>query len=155
MFNLSSTPLTGPVKMALILDDDLTAREALRHTLDTLGYQTQVASDVDVALDVLRASADTIALFFDVEAYEATLDGRDYVSLIGSLLEDRTLAHKHIFAVISSTPEDVEWTLGKALARLNITILRKPCAAPTIEAYLAMARGQLASDRLPQIASTY
>lgn len=155
MFDFTSQQFAGPVKLALILDDDITAREALRHTLATLGYEARFATDVDAALDALRTSTDTVALFFDVEAYEETLDGRGYASLIGSLLEDSTLAHQHLFAAISSTPDDVEWTLGKALARLNAPIFSKPCAADTIEAYLAAARGQPLSEPLLQTAPTF
>lgn len=139
MFDRTRRQPTWLVKTALILDDDSSEDNALRRMLGELGYETQVVTDASEALDVLRASADPIALLFDVEAYEETLDGRGYVTLIGALLEDPALAQRHIFAAISSSPEEVEWTLGKALARLHTPIFGKPCAA-TLEAYLTARR---------------
>ncbi len=127
-------------KMAIILDDDNNASAALRQMLQALGYETQALADAHMALDALRASIEPVALFFDVEAYGETLDGRGYASLIGALLAEPTLARKHIFAITSATADDVEWTLGKILDRLDMPVFSKPYDAFTIESYLALAR---------------
>lgn len=141
----------GPVKMALILDDDAAGSGALRRTLDALGYQVGVMTNANAALDALRASEEPVAVFFDVEAYEATLDGRGYAFLIGALLEDPELAHRHIFAVISSTADDVEWTLGKALDRLDAPVFSKPCSASALETFLIVAHGRVVPTPLPEV----
>ncbi len=139
----------GPVKVALILDDDAAGSGALRHTLVTLGYDARVMTDAEAALDALRASAEPVALFFSVEAYGATLDGQSYTYLIGTLLEDPALAQRHIYAVISYTADDVEWALGKALDRLNAPVFPKPCSASALETYLALVRGRMAPPPPP------
>ncbi len=133
-----SQPLE-PVKVVYILDEDRGASEALCDLLARSGYQTRMLGATAEALAALRASDGPCALFFNVEAYGQTLDGRGFASLIGALLEDPALARSHIFAVISSTPEDVEWALGKLLARLGAGVIGKPCDACTIEAYLTLA----------------
>lgn len=133
-------------KTAIILDDDMNASAALRHMLQALGYETQALVDAHVALDTLRASIEPVALFFDVEAYGETLDGRGYASLIGALLAEPALARKHIFAITSSTADDVEWALGKVLDRLDMPVFSKPYDAFTIESYLALAREPMAQS---------
>jgi CheY-like chemotaxis protein len=143
----------GPVKIVLILDDDAVGSEALQHTLDTLGYRTRVMSDADAALDTLRTSPEPVALFFDVEAPGGTLDGQSYTVLIGKLLEDETLASRHIYAVISSSAGEVEWALGKALDRLGAPVFSKPCAATALETYLALARGRMRPPSPPVVAT--
>jgi hypothetical protein len=140
---------TRPVKVALILDNDPTGSGALWQTLNALGYEARVVSDVDVALDTLRASEEQAAVFFNVEAYGATLDGQSYAFLIGALLSDSELAHRHIYAVISATADDVEWALGKALDRLGAPVFRKPCPATAIEAYLTLAGGKTPPSSVP------
>ncbi len=127
-------------KTAIILDDDVNASAALRQVLQALGYETQALTDAHVALDTLRSSIEPVALFFDVEAYGETLDGRGYASLIGALLAEPALARKHVFAITSATADDVEWTLGKVLDRLDMPVFSKPYDAFTIESYLALAR---------------
>ncbi len=143
----------GRVKAALILDDDVTESGKLRRLLDTLGYDARVMTDANAALDALHASAEPIAVFFDVEAYGETLDGQGYTFLIGALLEDPELARRHIYAIISSTADDVEWALGKALDRLNAPVFSKPCAATAVETYLALARGRMIPPPPPEIAT--
>lgn len=146
-----SQPLE-PVTTVYILDEDTQASEALCVALRRHGYRAQTLTSAAGALAMLRASRDVCALFFNVEAYGKTLDGRGFASLIGALLEDQALALAHIIAVISSTPEDVEWTLGKSLARLGARIIGKPCAASTIEAYVMLASGPLAQAPTPETA---
>lgn len=145
--------MTGPVTLALILDDDVAGSDALRQTLGVLGYEARVMTDADAALDMLRMSPTPIAMFFDVEAYGATLDGHSYAFLIGALLGDPALAHRHIFAVISSTADDVEWALGKALDRLGAPVFSKPCAASALETYLTMARKREIPPAPPEVAT--
>jgi hypothetical protein len=98
-----------------------------------------ISDDLDVALDVIRASAEPLAVFFDVEAPHETLAGDDFAGLIGSLLNERALVSKHIFAAISRMPRDVEITLGKVLNRLEIPLFAKPCDVVAIEHHLAHA----------------
>jgi CheY-like chemotaxis protein len=143
----------GPITVALILDDDAASSEALRRMLAALGYEAHVITDADAALDALRVSDTPMAVFFDVEAHGATLDGHSYAFLIGALLGDPALAHRHIYAVISSTADDVEWALGKALDRLGAPVFRKPCAATALETYLALARGRPVPPVAPEIAA--
>ncbi|HEX9035417.1 MAG TPA: response regulator [Ktedonobacterales bacterium] len=139
--DLSALP-AAPVTVVYILDDDRAAGEALRGTLGALGYQVTALSDAAMTLAALRASEERAALFFAVEAYGETLDGQGYASLIGALLEDPALARRHVFAVISSSAEDVDWTLGKALARLNTPVFSKPCDAATLDAFLSVAHAR-------------
>ncbi|HEU0027269.1 MAG TPA: hypothetical protein VFQ25_09155 [Ktedonobacterales bacterium] len=143
----------GPVTVALILDDDTAGSGALRQTLSALGYEARVAPDADAALDTLRMSAAPMALFFNVEAHGATLDGHSYAFLIGALLGDPALARRHIYAVISSTADDVEWALGKALDRLGAPIFHKPCGASALETYLALAGGRPIPPASPEVAT--
>lgn len=143
----------GPVKVVLILDDDVAGRGALRRTLDSLGYEARVMSDAGAALDALRTSVEPIALFFDVEARGATLDGQGYARLIGALLEDPPLAQRHVFAVISSTADDVDLTLGRTLNRLGAPVFDKPCSPHALEAYLALARGRAMEPALSPVAT--
>lgn len=143
----------GPVTVALILDDDAAGSEELRRTLGALGYEAHVITDTDAALDALRVSDTPMAVFFNVEAHGATLDGHGYAFLIGALLGDPALAHRHIYAVISSTADDVEWALGKALDRLDAPVFRKPCAATALETYLALARGRPMPPASPEVAT--
>lgn len=141
-------------KTAIVLDDDIRASATLRRMLQTLGYETQALTDAGVALDTVRASEKPVALFFDVEAYGETLDGRGYSSLIGVLLADPALARKHVFAITSATADDVEWTLGKVLDRLDMPVFSKPYDAFSIESYLTLARQPLmqpASEFTPTI----
>ena len=142
-----------PVKVALILDNDTAGSSALQRTLDTLGYDARVITDADAALDALRASAEPVALFFDVEARGATLDGQSYAFLIGALLEDQSLAQRHVFAVISASADDVDMALGKLLNRLGAPLFDKPCAPRALEAYLALARGRVASQPQSEVAT--
>lgn len=131
--------LPAPVKVVFILDEDTAASAALREELAWRDYRVQTFDDASEALDALRASDDGSAMLFDVEAYGATLDGRGFASLIGVLLRDPALARSHYFAVISSTPDEVNGALGKTLERLGAPIFRKPCVAASIEGYLAFA----------------
>lgn len=141
-------------KTAIVLDDDSRASATLRRMLQTLGYETQALTDALVALDAVRASDEPVALFFDVEAYGETLDGRGYSSLIGALLADPALTRKHVFAITSATADDVEWTLGKVLDRLDMPVFSKPYDAFSIESYLTFAHQPLmhaASEFTPTI----
>lgn len=152
MFDASENPLADPMRMAIILDDNGASSERLRRTLGALGYQAQVVTDASVALRALRASAAPLAVFFNVEAYGETLDGESYVSMIGALLNDPELARRHLYAVISSTADDVEVTLGKTLARLETPILGKPCDPATLAAHLARTRAERApTDTEPRL----
>jgi CheY-like chemotaxis protein len=130
-----------PITKALILDDDARARSVLRQTLVSLGLEAQEMSDGEAALDIMRASPAPLALFFSVEAHGETLDGQGYISIIGALLKNPELARQHICAVISSTADEVEWALGKTLARLDVPVLGKLCAAGALESYLTRAQG--------------
>jgi CheY-like chemotaxis protein len=143
----------GPVTEALILDDDAAGSEDLRRTLGALGYDAYVITDANAALDTLQVSDAPMAVFFNVEAHGSTLDGHSYAFLIGALLGDPSLAHRHIYAVISSTADDVEWALGKALDRLGAPVFRKPCAATALATYLALARGRPIPPTAPEIAT--
>lgn len=153
MQDLNQARAMGPVKVALILDDDAAGSDTLRQTLGSLGYEARVMSDADAAIEMLRANVDPVAMFFNVEAYGATLDGRSYAFLIGALLEDPALARRHIYAVISSTADDVEWTLGRALDRLGAPVFRKPCAATVLETFLTLSRGRMAPPPSPEVAT--
>lgn len=141
-----------PVQTVYILDEDAAASEALCAALIRDGYRAQALGDAVEALATLRASDDPCALFFEVEAYGATLDGRGFASLIGALLQDPALARSHILAVMSSTPDDVEWTLGKSLARLGARVIGKPCDISRIEALLALAGERIVQPTEPEIA---
>ncbi len=143
----------GPVKVALILDDDVTGSGALQRTLGSLGYEARVMTDASAALDSLRTSVEPMALFFDVEARGATLDGQSYAFLIGALLGDPSLAQRHVFAVISSTADDVDLALGKTLNRLGAPVFDKPCAPRALEAFLTLARGRLTPPAQPEAAT--
>lgn len=151
---IAETPL-APVRVVFILDEDRAASAALREELAQLGYQAQAFDDASEALNALRACDEGAVLFFDVEAYGATLDGRGFASLIGDLLREPALARLHNFAVISSTPDEVEQTLGKALARLRAPIFGKPCVGSGVEAYLALAVGHHPWQPAPEIAATW
>lgn len=126
-------------RRALILDRDHGGDVKLRWALAGLGYQVDITDDLDTMLDIIRASAEPITVFFDVEAPRETLAGDDFAGLIGSLLNERALVSKHIFAAISRTPLEVEITLGKVLSRLEIPVFTKPCDVVAIERYLAHA----------------
>ena len=137
------------VKRTIILDEDLIGGEMLRRLLNVLGYESFVMTGMSAALDVLRASAEPLAVFFDVEAYGETLDGASYTCLIGALLNEPALAQRHIYSVISSSADDVEAALGKTLAHLNIPVLSKPCDAQTIAGLLARAQPSMAPQPTP------
>jgi hypothetical protein len=135
-----------PVQTVYILDEDVAASETLCAALTRHGYRARALADAAEALATLRASDELCALFFNVEAYGKTLDGRGFASLIGALLEDPALARSHVFAVISSTPEEVEWALGKLLAHLNARVFEKPCGAAAIDTYLSLASGRISQQ---------
>lgn len=144
----------GSAKVALILDDDSASSTALQVALAELGYHAQVMRDAEAALATLRASVSPVAMFFNVEAPGETLDDHSYVRVIGALLEDETLARRHIYAVISDTADDVELTLGKALRRLGAPIFCKPCEAAPMEAYLTIASARAISTPVPPVTAT-
>jgi CheY-like chemotaxis protein len=131
------------VRLALILDDDPAGGPALRRALGAMGYEARLMTDASAALDVLRANTETVAVFFDVEAYGETLDGEDYACVIGALLREPALAQRHIYGVISSTADDVETALGKTLARLGTPVFSKPFDVATLAGYLAQARHRM------------
>lgn len=147
--------LPAPVKAVFILDEDSTASAALRKELAQLGYPAKTFDNASEALDALRASDECAVLLFDVEAYGETLGGRGFPSLIGALLQDPALLHSHHFAVISSTPDDVWWALGKSLERLGAPIFSKPCCASTLEGYLALADTRFLWQSGSEISSTW
>ena len=138
------------VKRSIILDEDRTGGELLRGMLNALGYESFLLTSVRSALGALRASAEPFAVFFDVEAYDETLDGEGYACLIGALLNEPALAQRHIYCVVSSSAGDVEAVLGKTLARLSIPILSKPCDTQTIAGLLARAQPRVAPLPMPQ-----
>jgi hypothetical protein len=155
MSDRNADTLLAPVKVVFILDEDTTASAALREEFARLGYPAQTFDNASEALDALRASDECAVLFFDVEAYRETLDGRGFASLIGALLQDPALLRSHHFAAISSTPDEVGWALGKALERLGAPILSKPCCSSTLEGYLALVDPHFLWQPATEISSTW
>lgn len=150
MWNIAQEwPPQASMKRALILDRDVSGNARLRWALSELGYQVEMAEDLNAALSAIRASAEPLAVFFNIEAPRETLDGEDFADMLGALLSERALRNQHIFAAISNTPLDVEMILGKILDRLEIPLFAKPCDVVAIEGYLALAAARQHAPTLP------
>lgn len=119
----------------LIADDSATVRLTVREWLDAAGYQVLEAADGQRTLDVLRASAEPLAVLLDYEMPELT----GYEVLQRALAEGLS-PPRYVYALISGLQSSFPPAFTDLLRELAIQILPKPFDRESLEmlaAYLA------------------
>ena len=113
----------------LIVNSDSAARKNLRPPLESAGYPTLEADNVEDGLALLRTSESAIVTLFKVALFNNVISGTDGIAFLGAARYDMRHGRKHAFVVVTPTPDQLDAALGRLLAQLSIPILAEPFSA--------------------------
>lgn len=105
----------------LIVDDDQSIRETLRVVLEDAGYDVVEAADGMAALDVLRASKDSLVVLLDLMMPK--LDG---AAVLGAVAADRKLVKRHGYVMMTASHLTLNLAFANLLTNLMVPVLHKP-----------------------------
>src|SRR5690349_14030004 len=91
----------------LIVNSDPTAREKLRHPLESAGYPILEADDVEDGLAMLRTSEGAMVTLFKVALFNNIISGTDGIAFLGAARYDARHGRKHAFVVVTPTPDQL------------------------------------------------
>ena len=121
----------------LIVDDDGDTRLALRMMLEDAGYAVDESGDGGDALARLRARSGGVVVLLDYR-----MPGLDGAAVLAAL--DEGAADRHVFLLMTASPQRVAPDLAIQLARLDVPVVAKPFEMDELLATVARA-----ADRLP------
>lgn len=110
----------------LIVNNDSAAREKLRQPLESAGYPILEADNVEDGLAALRASEGAMVTLFKVALFDNAISGTDGIAFLGAASYDARHGSKHMFVVVTPTPDQLQAALGRLLAHLSIPVLAEP-----------------------------
>lgn len=122
----SMTGVTGTTGRAnatrvLIIEDDESTREAVRHILIEEGYDVREATNAMDGHALLLASQEPLVAVLDYRL--PALDGCDLLDIIA---HDQQLREQHAFVMMSASPKRAEDDCGDTLTELEVPVLGKP-----------------------------
>jgi CheY-like chemotaxis protein len=126
--------LVGAGAWALVVEDDADTRGAIAGTLEDAGYLVADAPDGVAALEVMRASPYPLIVLLDYWMPRA-----DGAYVLRQVAEEDALAQRHVFIVVTATPELLPPAFAALLSRLEIPVLAKPFAVDDLLAAVARA----------------
>lgn len=113
----------------LIVNSDSAARKNLRQPLESAGYPTLEADNVEDGLALLRTSESAMVTLFKVALFNNVISGTDGIAFLGAARYDARHGRKHAFVVVTPTPDQLNAALGRLLAHLSIPVLAEPFGA--------------------------
>ncbi len=105
----------------LIVDDDRDIRQALRLTLEDMGYGVREAEDGAEALAMLREAPEGMVVLLDV-----MMPQMDGPAVLRAIADDTTLARRHAYVLITANIAAVPLEQARERLRLGIPIVQKP-----------------------------
>lgn len=116
----------------LVVNNDPTMRNKMRHSLEVAGYSVMEAEDAETGLATLRASERGMVVLFNVVLFGNMMQGTDGIAFLGAAACDTRLAHQHAFVIVTPTPEQLEAALGRLLDHLSIPVITEPIDADAL-----------------------
>jgi two-component system chemotaxis response regulator CheY len=123
----------------LVVDDDDAIRESVAWVLRDEGYTVVEAPDGKPALERLREHPQGMVVLLDLN-----MPGVDGFEVMKAVEEQKALASRHIYIVMSANWRPLPQTIKQQLARLFIPILPKPFEVDELLAVVATAASGLA-----------
>lgn len=105
----------------LIVDDDEGVRETLRFMLEDAGYVVLEAVNGVEALDVLRASQESMVVLLDVKM--PVLNGEQLLEVV---VKDPHGLQRHAYVVDTASPQSITPRMEELLTQLAIPFVPKP-----------------------------
>lgn len=105
----------------LVADDDLLLRRLIAVLLEEASYSVSVATDGLQTLDMLRTSPTPLVVMLDLRL--SKLNSLGVLSAVG---EDRELAARHAYVLLTANAEGLSAEAVALLARLNARLVSKP-----------------------------
>lgn len=110
-----------PQPTVLVVDDDCHIRDALCELLLDSGYAVRTATNGQEGLMHLRAASERLAVLVDL-----VMPNMDGIELLNQVANDRALASRHAFALMSAQPRLLFSSLTDLLLSLSVPIIIKP-----------------------------
>lgn len=105
----------------LVVDDEADIRESLRLLLEDAGHEVLEASNGIEALDVLRASKQSLVVLLDLLMPQ--LDG---VGMLHAVVADQRLATNHAYVLITADNKAPQRTSIPQFSSLYLVTVEKP-----------------------------
>lgn len=130
------------VSHVLIIDDLDQSRHLLRAMLEEQGFHVEVTSDGQMGLDHLRSSRQPmVALISNV------LSDFTAAELLGRIAQDRDLARRHAYILMTLAPEAARRKLADVRHQVPTLLMENPHDLDRLCAAVAGAAGRLLSLR--------
>lgn len=104
-----------------VIEDDAATREALGMLLEDAGYRVLEAANGQAGYALLRASKTRLIALIDHKM--PVMDGCDLLSLVE---QDEELRARHIFLMVTASPNRAEEDCGETLQELDVPLVAKP-----------------------------
>lgn len=130
----------------VVVFDDRVLEGDLRQALAGSGYQIVQADSIEAGARLLRAASEPLTVLFWVSLASKTFTGLDQVTLLGELLRDASLAHRHAYLLITPTSVELRCVLGQLIERLPVAVLAAPLDRERLLAAMWLASQRIAGS---------
>lgn len=129
----------------VVVFDDRVLEGDLRRALSNSGFQVVEVDSVEAGAQLLREASESLTVLFWISLVANTFTGLDQATLLGELLRDASLAHRHAYLLITPIPLTVRCVLGQLIDQLPVTLLAAPLDRERLLAAMWLASQRIAS----------
>ena len=117
-----------------VIEDDDATREIVCLLLEDEGYRVLSAANGVLGLALLQASSERLVVVLDHKLPE--MDGCDLLELAAN---DSALRERHVFILMTASPQRAEADCGESLEELGAPVVPKPFNLDTLTEAVAEA----------------
>jgi two-component system, NtrC family, response regulator HydG len=122
----------------LVVDNDPGQREMLRLLLEEAGHIVSEADSGDGALDILRSANERLVVLLDQR-----MPGLGGDEVLRVAADDHTLATRHVYILVTASPQHLVAAPPDVITRLNVPIVEKPFDMDTLLLMVEQAAARL------------